>query len=70
MGQENSILPMISESVNQFAFTEGIFIFTIVMNIPDSSMKNLDSLKDLLKSMKTINGQKLKTPNGFQRKMQ
>ena len=44
-------------------------IYTIVMDIQDSSMKRLVSLRDLLSLMIMINGPLPRIANGFPRRM-
>lgn len=48
---------------------EEISTSIIAINIQDSSMKNLENLKDLPKHMKMINGRLRLQLNGFHKKM-
>jgi hypothetical protein len=69
LGQtESSSQPMISGSATSSQFMEEISIFTTVMDIQESFLKNWVNLKDLQNLIKTINGPPKSTTSGFLKK--
>jgi hypothetical protein len=67
---ESSSLLTISDLANLSPFMEGTFTFTIVMGIPESSLKSWDSLKDLPNHIKMTNGPQRLTISGCLKKTQ